>query len=89
MAVENTVDDYERIWRCTCGWGHYLSIRSIANDPFLTVDGSFRAAGLWEKLKATYQIFRRGHYDTWLEVELDKQTASEIRHELANFIRDP
>jgi hypothetical protein len=78
--------DSDRIWRCTCGATHFLSISSLDGDGYLHLEGVFTANGLLRKLKACYEIFRQGHYDTWIEVLIDKQAATEIRHELANFI---
>jgi len=81
--------EHEKIWRCVCGWGHYLSIQGFDWPPaerYIHVDGSFRAATLREKLRACYEIFRRGHYDTWLEVELNTQAATEVRDELTRLL---
>jgi hypothetical protein len=80
---------HEKIWRCTCGTGHYVSIQGIdwePNERWIRFDGSFRATTLREKLRACYEIFRRGHYDTWLEVRLNQQTATEVRDELTRLL---
>lgn len=79
----------EKIWRCTCGWGHYLSIQGLDWQPgerWIHLDGSFRTTTFREKLRAVYEIFRRGHYDTWLEVQLDNKTAKEVRDELTRLL---
>ena len=83
------MEEHEKIWRCTCGWGHFLAIKGLDWEPgerWIEVEGSFRATTLREKLRATYEIFRRGHYDTWLEVQLNQQTAIEIRDELTKLL---
>jgi hypothetical protein len=76
----------EKIWRCDCGWGHYLSINRLDDERWLTVDGSFQATNLKEKLRATYEIFRRGHYDTWLGLTLTPETTKEIRDHLTELL---
>jgi hypothetical protein len=76
----------ERIWQCTCGWGHFLSIHQDDDTPYIIFEGSYRATTLKEKLRACWEIFRRGHYDTWLEVQLDEQTTREVRNELSRMV---
>lgn len=80
--------DEEKIWRCDCGWGHFLSITSVADDHWIMVEGSFRATSLRDKLRATYEIFRRGHYDTWLGLTLTPETARKIRDRLTELLDD-
>jgi hypothetical protein len=76
----------EKIWRCDCGWPHFLSITVTDDGNWIMVEGSFRTTTLRNKLRATYEIFRRGHYDTWLGLILTPETTKEIRDHLTELL---
>jgi hypothetical protein len=75
--------DSDKIWRCNCGTQHYLSITSVDDESYISLEGNFDAPTFRERLKAIWKILtRRGHFETWMEVLLTPETAREIADEL-------
>lgn len=79
----------ERIWRCDCGGPHFLVISrptmADADDDdfyqYLALETLTRADGLWERIKAAWQIVRQGQWCDG-DLHLDATTAREVCEEL-------
>jgi hypothetical protein len=78
----------ERIWRCSCGAGHFLTITNWGDpdDKILILEGSFRGSFRRRLRQAFRHVLGRGHGDSWLELCLDDAMAREIRDHLNSLL---
>jgi hypothetical protein len=74
----------ERIWRCSCGAGHFLTVTKWGDDdpPIFILEGSFRGSFRRRFRQAVRHVLGRGHGDSWLELCLDDKTVREVRDHL-------
>jgi hypothetical protein len=76
---------FEKIWRCSCGGTHFLSVSAFDDDIdeyniYIHVE-DYPVGGHWERIKAAFKIiFKRRH--TWIELILDKEKAEDIASEI-------
>ncbi|MDO8673017.1 MAG: hypothetical protein Q7O66_16540 [Dehalococcoidia bacterium] len=77
--------DREKIFRCSCGGNHYLSISHWSGDPSasMTLEAAdhYEDYGLWGRLKAAWQIIREGQH-MWFEIVLDPAMTDAVCTEL-------
>jgi len=84
--------DSDRIWRCDCGNGHFLSITSFDETDrdealrYFSVDGHFQAPNRRARLRQLWRMLRHGRCESWVGVVLNLQTMTEIRDELDRLI---
>jgi hypothetical protein len=89
--------DSDRIWRCECGDNHFLSIHGfdemtrpdgkvIESLRWFSVDGSFRAPNRRSRLLQLWKMLRHGSTESWIGIELDQKTATEVRDELNRLL---
>ena len=82
-------DRQERIWRCDCGAGHFLSIQYYGGGlsevgGYLEIDDN--GLKMWRsRLKVAREVLRNGHAETNVGVLLDEKTAREIAAALMDF----
>jgi ferredoxin-NADP reductase len=78
----------ERIWRCSCGGAHFLTIRQWGNDDpgYFLVDSTY-GGNLAQRLKqAVKHVLGRGHGDAWVELCLDEPMVREVRDHLNDLL---
>jgi hypothetical protein len=88
--------DSDRIWRCDCMDGHFISITSFdAADRdgetiealrYFSIDGHFAAPTRRARLRQLWRMLRKGKTESWVGVVLNHQTMVEIRDELNRLI---
>lgn len=78
----------EKLWRCTCGGDHYLSIgfdEEMEIKPWLSVAIMKYPRGFFARLGMAWELLREGeHWDA--DLCLDRATATEIRDTLNELI---
>jgi hypothetical protein len=72
----------ERIWRCSCGGSHFVSVSRFADEEtvYLHVE-EYPVAGHWGRLRACFDLLR-GRRHTWYEVLLTPEQAGQVAREL-------
>jgi len=88
--------DSDRIWRCDCGNGHFLSITSFDETDrdgkvipalrYFAIDGHLQAPSRRHWLRQLWRMLRHSRCESWVGVVLDGQTLIEIRDELDRLI---
>jgi hypothetical protein len=89
--------DSDKIWRCECSDGHFLSISGFDETTrpdgeviealrWFSVDGSFRAPNRRSRLVQLWKMLRHGATESWVGVQLDRKTTTEIRDELTRLL---
>lgn len=88
------IGKHDRLWRCQCGGGHFLSVSWDAGDEHedgtAEVHGQIAIEGdFWPvfraRIAAAWRVLRYGHSTHGVAVELDPATAREIAAVLAGF----
>ncbi len=81
-------DRQERIWRCDCGSGHFLSVQQYGGmaevGGYLEIDDN--GLKMWRsRLKVAREVLCNGHAETNVGVLLGEKTAREIATALMDF----
>jgi hypothetical protein len=86
--VNRDAVDSERIWRCSCGAGHFLSVRTWddGDPPIFILEGTFQGSFRHRLRQAVRHVLRRGHSDSWLELCMDDAMVREIRDVLNSLL---
>lgn len=83
--------DDELLLRCDCGDDLFLSfsrheLHGYGTEFYLSVCDTWRSPrGLWGRIKATLELFRRGEY-TRSEVLLSKKDLADIRRWVDQYV---
>ena len=74
----------ERIWRCSCGTAHFLTIRTWddGDPPIFILEGAFRGGFRHRFRQAFRHVLGRGHGGSWIELCMDDAMVREIRDQL-------
>jgi len=89
--------DSDKIWRCDCGDGHFVSITSFdekrwpnghIDEPlrYFGIDGHFCAPNRRYRIKQLWKMLRQGKCESWIGVVLDRKTMIEIRDEIDRLL---
>lgn len=86
MKLPNT-----HAWRCDCGGGHFLTFWWEPNDADATFEGNLGIEGdnnttLRDRVVQAWRHIRNGCSATRVGVIVDRQTATEIRDAMNEFL---
>jgi hypothetical protein len=86
-------EEIERIWRCGCHGGHFVSLSWDPDDlrgPALSAEGYLALEGDWrarlrQRISGAWRLLVRGEPHSWATVLLDEAKAREIAGALTEF----